>query len=99
MYRGKVKCCSIVLQFEQFFCICHKSPVLKYIILSLEQVTVTPTPSLDYTLTPLSGDQYTSCLCGSERKTLSWTMAPSALGESQAFIHKAVEVEEPSLIC
>uniref|UniRef100_A0A8C9XDM8 Alpha-2-macroglobulin-like n=1 Tax=Sander lucioperca TaxID=283035 RepID=A0A8C9XDM8_SANLU len=31
-------------------------------------VTVTPTPSLDYTLTPLSGDQYTSCLCGSERK-------------------------------
>uniref|UniRef100_A0A8C9X886 Alpha-2-macroglobulin n=1 Tax=Sander lucioperca TaxID=283035 RepID=A0A8C9X886_SANLU len=25
-------------------------------------VTVTPTPSLDYTLTPLSGDQYTSCL-------------------------------------
>uniref|UniRef100_A0A671U9S6 Alpha-2-macroglobulin-like n=1 Tax=Sparus aurata TaxID=8175 RepID=A0A671U9S6_SPAAU len=43
-------------------------------------VTVTPAPSLDYTLTPLSGNQYTSCLCGSERKTLSWTMAPSALG-------------------
>ncbi|XP_071327813.1 alpha-2-macroglobulin-like [Trachinotus anak] len=43
-------------------------------------VTVTPTPSLDYTLTPLSGDQYTSCLCGNERKTLSWTMAPSSLG-------------------
>ncbi|XP_070762049.1 alpha-2-macroglobulin-like [Enoplosus armatus] len=43
-------------------------------------VTVTPAPSLDYTLTPLSGDQYTSCLCGNERKTLSWTMAPSALG-------------------
>uniref|UniRef100_A0A8C9XNQ4 Alpha-2-macroglobulin-like n=1 Tax=Sander lucioperca TaxID=283035 RepID=A0A8C9XNQ4_SANLU len=43
-------------------------------------VTVTPTPSLDYTLTPLSGDQYTSCLCGSEHKTLSWTMAPSVLG-------------------
>uniref|UniRef100_A0A8D0CSI2 Alpha-2-macroglobulin-like n=1 Tax=Sander lucioperca TaxID=283035 RepID=A0A8D0CSI2_SANLU len=43
-------------------------------------VTVTPTPSLDYTLTPLSGDQYTSCLRGSERKTLSWTMAPSVLG-------------------
>uniref|UniRef100_A0A8C9XGA6 Alpha-2-macroglobulin-like n=1 Tax=Sander lucioperca TaxID=283035 RepID=A0A8C9XGA6_SANLU len=30
--------------------------------------------------TPLSGDQYTSCLCDSERKTLSWTMAPSVLG-------------------
>ncbi|XP_067449972.1 alpha-2-macroglobulin-like [Thunnus thynnus] len=43
-------------------------------------VTVTPAPSLDYTLTPLSGDQYTSCLCANERKTLSWTMAPSVLG-------------------
>uniref|UniRef100_A0A3Q1J1U7 Alpha-macroglobulin receptor-binding domain-containing protein n=1 Tax=Anabas testudineus TaxID=64144 RepID=A0A3Q1J1U7_ANATE len=43
-------------------------------------VTVTPAPSLDYTLTPLSGDQYTSCLCGNERKTLSWTMVPSVLG-------------------
>uniref|UniRef100_A0A3B4VID4 Alpha-2-macroglobulin-like n=1 Tax=Seriola dumerili TaxID=41447 RepID=A0A3B4VID4_SERDU len=43
-------------------------------------LTVTPTPSLDYTLTPLSGKEYTSCLCGNERKTLSWTMAPSVLG-------------------
>ncbi|XP_067450040.1 alpha-2-macroglobulin-like [Thunnus thynnus] len=43
-------------------------------------VTVTPAPSLDFTLTPLSGNQYTSCLCGNERKTLRWTMAPSALG-------------------
>ncbi|XP_074542611.1 alpha-2-macroglobulin-like protein 1 [Halichoeres trimaculatus] len=43
-------------------------------------ITVTPTPSLEFTLTPLSGDQYTSCLCGNERKTLSWIMEPSALG-------------------
>ncbi|XP_076591398.1 alpha-2-macroglobulin-like [Chaetodon auriga] len=43
-------------------------------------VTVSPTASLDYTLTPLSGDQYTSCLCGSERKTLIWTMVPLVLG-------------------
>jgi len=44
-------------------------------------VTVTPASSSDYTLTRLSdGNQYTSCLCGSERKTLSWKMAPSALG-------------------
>ncbi|MED6240867.1 hypothetical protein ATANTOWER_029835, partial [Ataeniobius toweri] len=43
-------------------------------------VKVTAAPSSDYTLTPLSGDQYTSCLCGSERKTLSWTMNPTALG-------------------
>ncbi|KAK5929740.1 hypothetical protein CgunFtcFv8_010954 [Champsocephalus gunnari] len=28
----------------------------------------------------LDADKYTSCLCGGERKTLSWTMAPSALG-------------------
>uniref|UniRef100_A0A3Q1J991 Alpha-2-macroglobulin bait region domain-containing protein n=1 Tax=Anabas testudineus TaxID=64144 RepID=A0A3Q1J991_ANATE len=33
-------------------------------------ISVTPAPSLDYTLTPLSGDQYTSCLCGNGRKTL-----------------------------
>uniref|UniRef100_A0A7N8XR25 Alpha-2-macroglobulin-like n=1 Tax=Mastacembelus armatus TaxID=205130 RepID=A0A7N8XR25_9TELE len=52
--------------------------VLKYC--HLEQVTVTPAPSLDYTLTPLSGGQYTFCLCGSERKTVSWTMTPSTLG-------------------
>ncbi|KAM8768605.1 alpha-2-macroglobulin-P-like [Acanthopagrus schlegelii] len=43
-------------------------------------VTVTLAPSLDYTVTPLSGNQYTSCLCANERKTLSWTMIPSVLG-------------------
>ncbi|KAJ4935261.1 hypothetical protein JOQ06_016797 [Pogonophryne albipinna] len=56
-----------------------KATVFNYLT-SCIMVTVAPTPSLDYTLTPLSGDQYTSCLCGGERKTLSWTMAPSALG-------------------
>ncbi|KAK5869014.1 hypothetical protein PBY51_009978 [Eleginops maclovinus] len=56
-----------------------KATVFNYLS-SCIMVTVAPTPSLDYTLTPLSGDQYTSCLCGGERKTLSWTMAPSALG-------------------
>eukprot|EP00066_Takifugu_rubripes_P011155 XP_003979617.2 PREDICTED: alpha-2-macroglobulin-P-like [Takifugu rubripes] len=43
-------------------------------------VSVKATPSDEYTLTPLSGNEYTSCLCGSERKTLSWTMVPSVLG-------------------
>uniref|UniRef100_UPI003AAE80E9 alpha-2-macroglobulin-like n=1 Tax=Centroberyx gerrardi TaxID=166262 RepID=UPI003AAE80E9 len=43
-------------------------------------IIVLPAASSDYTLTPLSGDQYTSCLCANERKTLSWTMAPSILG-------------------
>ncbi|KAI9548107.1 hypothetical protein NQZ68_013127 [Dissostichus eleginoides] len=56
-----------------------KATVFNYLT-SCIMVTVVPEPSLDYTLTPLSGDQYTSCLCGGERKTLSWTMAPSALG-------------------
>ncbi|XP_037630769.1 alpha-2-macroglobulin-like [Sebastes umbrosus] len=56
-----------------------KATIFNYLT-SCIMVNVSPAPSLDYTLTPLSGDQYTSCLCGSERKTLSWTMAPSSLG-------------------
>ncbi|KAM6988646.1 alpha-2-macroglobulin-like [Tautogolabrus adspersus] len=56
-----------------------KATVFNYLS-SCIMVTVTPAPSLDYTLTPLSGDQYTSCLCGNERKTLSWIMDPTALG-------------------
>uniref|UniRef100_A0A667ZS44 Alpha-macroglobulin receptor-binding domain-containing protein n=1 Tax=Myripristis murdjan TaxID=586833 RepID=A0A667ZS44_9TELE len=48
--------------------------------LQSQLVTVTPAPSVEYTLTPLSGDKYSSCLCASERKTVSWTMAPSVLG-------------------
>uniref|UniRef100_A0A667Z632 Alpha-macroglobulin receptor-binding domain-containing protein n=1 Tax=Myripristis murdjan TaxID=586833 RepID=A0A667Z632_9TELE len=51
-----------------------------YFSLSSYTVTVTPAPSVEYTLTPLSGDKYSSCLCASERKTVSWTMAPSVLG-------------------
>ncbi|XP_061537672.1 alpha-2-macroglobulin-like [Phycodurus eques] len=43
-------------------------------------VSVTPTHSSDYTLTPFSGDQYSTCLCGNERKTFRWTMAPTTLG-------------------
>nr|XP_057935129.1 alpha-2-macroglobulin-like isoform X2 [Doryrhamphus excisus] len=43
-------------------------------------VSVTPAPSKDYTLTALSGDMYNSCLCGNERKTVKWKMAPSTLG-------------------
>uniref|UniRef100_A0A672JGD3 Alpha-macroglobulin receptor-binding domain-containing protein n=1 Tax=Salarias fasciatus TaxID=181472 RepID=A0A672JGD3_SALFA len=59
--------------------------IFSYLI-SCIMVSVTPSPSSDYTLTPLSDDQYTSCLCGSERKTLSWTMTPSALGEDGSII-------------
>lgn len=62
------------------------APEAQYLRLSVRlQLTVTPAESADYQLTPLSGDQYTSCLCGNERKTLSWAMFPTALGERQAF--------------
>ncbi|CAG6007637.1 unnamed protein product [Menidia menidia] len=56
-----------------------KATVFNYLT-SCIMVKVTAAPSPDYTLTPLSGNQYTSCLCGSERRTLSWTMTPTALG-------------------
>ncbi|XP_019211899.1 pregnancy zone protein [Oreochromis niloticus] len=56
-----------------------KATVFNYLT-SCIMVTVTPGPSSDYTLMPLSGDLYTSCLCGNERKTLRWTMIPTALG-------------------
>ncbi|XP_039465735.1 alpha-2-macroglobulin-like isoform X1 [Oreochromis aureus] len=56
-----------------------KATVFSYLT-SCIMVTVFATPSSDYTLTPLSGDQYTSCLCASQRKTVSWTMIPTVLG-------------------
>ncbi|XP_076735405.1 alpha-2-macroglobulin [Maylandia zebra] len=56
-----------------------RATVFNYLT-SCIMVTVTPGPSSDYTLTPLSGDLYTSCLCVNERKTLRWTMIPTALG-------------------
>ncbi|XP_030601194.1 alpha-2-macroglobulin-like [Archocentrus centrarchus] len=56
-----------------------KATVFNYLT-SCIMVTVSPTPSTDYTLTPLSDDQYTSCLCANERKTVSWTMTPTTLG-------------------
>lgn len=51
-----------------------------YIFIVSSKVSVKAAESEGYTLTPLSGSEYTSCLCGSERKTLSWTMLPSVLG-------------------
>ncbi|KAK2912863.1 alpha-2-macroglobulin-like [Channa argus] len=56
-----------------------KATVFNYLT-SCIMVQVTPAPSSNYSLTPLAGNQYTSCLCSSERKTLSWTMVPSVLG-------------------
>ncbi|XP_043974431.1 alpha-2-macroglobulin-like [Gambusia affinis] len=56
-----------------------KATVFNYLTKCI-MMKVTAAPSSDYTLTPLSGDQYTSCLCANERKTLSWSMNPTALG-------------------
>ncbi|XP_019950602.2 alpha-2-macroglobulin-like isoform X1 [Paralichthys olivaceus] len=65
-----------IIRGEQFEL---KATVFNYLS-SCIMVSVTPANSLDYTLTPLSGDKYTSCLCGNERKTLSWNMSPISLG-------------------
>ncbi|XP_017163865.1 alpha-2-macroglobulin-like isoform X2 [Poecilia reticulata] len=56
-----------------------KATVFNYLTKCI-MVRVTAAPSSDYSLTPLSGDQYTSCLCANEQKTLSWTMNPTVLG-------------------
>lgn len=56
------------------------SQQIKKILSFLKQVVVTPSPSSDYILTPLSGDPHT-CLCANERKTLKWNMEPTVLGE------------------
>lgn len=65
--------------------------------LPLEQITVTPASSSLYTITSLFGDQTTSCLCASERKTFSWSMTPSALGEGQALeqMLEGISVKQP----
>lgn len=64
------------------------------VVVSYHQVSVIPTPSTDFTLVPLSGDGYTSCLCANERKTVSWSMAPSVLGQVQLLTHTCVKPEE-----
>uniref|UniRef100_A0AAZ1X7C1 Alpha-2-macroglobulin-like n=1 Tax=Oreochromis aureus TaxID=47969 RepID=A0AAZ1X7C1_OREAU len=56
-----------------------KATVFNYLT-SCIMVTVTPGRVLRLHLTPLSGDLYTSCLCAKQRKTLRWTMIPTALG-------------------
>ena len=45
------------------------------------QVSVSPAFSSDYTLTPLAEDQQASCLCAQGRRTHSWKLTPTALGE------------------
>ncbi|XP_076146152.1 alpha-2-macroglobulin-like protein 1 [Alosa pseudoharengus] len=52
-------------------------------------VTVTPTPSSDFTLTPSSDGQYSSCLCADGRKTFKWTLVPSVLREMSVTVSAA----------
>ncbi|XP_056297584.1 alpha-2-macroglobulin-like [Pseudoliparis swirei] len=56
-----------------------KATVFNYLS-SCIMVNVAPAPSLEYTLTRLCGEKYTFCLCGNQRRTVSWTMELSALG-------------------
>ncbi|XP_055022853.1 alpha-2-macroglobulin-like isoform X3 [Boleophthalmus pectinirostris] len=57
-----------------------KATVFNY-LQSCIMMDVQAAPSAGFTLTPLSSDQYRSCLCGNERKTLSWILLASSLGE------------------
>uniref|UniRef100_A0A3Q3XBL7 Alpha-macroglobulin receptor-binding domain-containing protein n=1 Tax=Mola mola TaxID=94237 RepID=A0A3Q3XBL7_MOLML len=45
-----------------------------------------PSQSSDYTLTPLIGNEYSSCLCANQRLTVSWTMVPSVLGDMKVSV-------------
>uniref|UniRef100_A0A8C6T0U8 Alpha-2-macroglobulin-like n=1 Tax=Neogobius melanostomus TaxID=47308 RepID=A0A8C6T0U8_9GOBI len=56
-----------------------KATVFNYLT-SCMMVAVTPAPTDDYTLTLVPGLNYKFCLCGNERKTVSWNMSPTALG-------------------
>uniref|UniRef100_A0AAX7VM46 Alpha-2-macroglobulin domain-containing protein n=1 Tax=Astatotilapia calliptera TaxID=8154 RepID=A0AAX7VM46_ASTCA len=56
-----------------------KATVFSYLT-SCMMVICAATSSSLYTLTSLFGDQTTSCLCASKRKTFSWSLTPSALG-------------------
>ncbi|XP_028274578.1 alpha-2-macroglobulin-like [Parambassis ranga] len=71
-----------IIRGEQFEL---KATVFNYLT-SCIMINVTPASSSDYSLSYLSSDQYTSCLCGSETKTLSWNMAPLALGVVNATV-------------
>ncbi|XP_041668406.1 alpha-2-macroglobulin-like [Cheilinus undulatus] len=65
-----------IIRGEQFDL---KATVFNYLTRCI-MVTVTPAAPSDYTLTPLLGEEHTTCLCANERKTFRWTMNPSVLG-------------------
>uniref|UniRef100_A0A4W5JHJ8 Alpha-2-macroglobulin-like n=1 Tax=Hucho hucho TaxID=62062 RepID=A0A4W5JHJ8_9TELE len=73
-----------------------KATVFNYLSKCI-MVSVTPAPSLDYTLTPLNDVQYSSCLCANGRKTFSWTMAPSVLGDLNVSV--SAEAVQSHAVC
>uniref|UniRef100_A0A4W5JH62 Alpha-2-macroglobulin bait region domain-containing protein n=1 Tax=Hucho hucho TaxID=62062 RepID=A0A4W5JH62_9TELE len=73
-----------------------KATVFNYLSKCI-MVSVTPAPSLDYTLTPLNDVQYSSCLCANGRKTFSWTMAPSVLGDLNVSV--SAEAVQSHTVC
>ncbi|KAI7804148.1 alpha-2-macroglobulin-like [Triplophysa rosa] len=56
-----------------------KATVFNYLSACI-MVQVTPAPSSDFTLRPLTGSPYSTCLCVNGRKTFSWVLTPLALG-------------------
>ncbi|XP_041924560.1 alpha-2-macroglobulin-like protein 1 isoform X1 [Alosa sapidissima] len=60
-------------------------------------VTVTPAPSSDFTLTPSSDGQYSSCLCANVRKTFKWTLVPSVLGVMNVTV--SAEAAQSQTLC
>uniref|UniRef100_A0A3P8QBB8 Alpha-2-macroglobulin bait region domain-containing protein n=1 Tax=Astatotilapia calliptera TaxID=8154 RepID=A0A3P8QBB8_ASTCA len=75
-----------------------KATVFSYLT-SCMMITVTPASSSLYTLTSLFGDQTTSCLCASKRKTFSWSLTPSALGEGVVEVTVSAEAVASVDLC
>uniref|UniRef100_UPI0037E830FF alpha-2-macroglobulin-like n=1 Tax=Semicossyphus pulcher TaxID=241346 RepID=UPI0037E830FF len=82
-----------IIRGEQFEL---KATVFNYLT-SCIMVRVSAAPSSDYTLIPLSDEEYTSCLCANERKTFRWTMSPSVLGVVNVTV--SAEAVESHLLC
>ncbi|XP_043082107.1 alpha-2-macroglobulin-like protein 1 [Puntigrus tetrazona] len=66
-----------------------KATVFNYLSKCI-MVKVTPAPSLDFTLKPLT-DPYSSCLCANGRKTFKWILSASVLGAMNVTVNASAE--------
>ena len=72
----------VTFEDDIFLCQTKIQFLMKVLIFSSHwQVSVSPVISSDFTLTPLTGAQQASCLCAKGRRTDSWKLTPTALGE------------------